>query len=163
VLAQTNPALLHPQFTSSHALMKVKRRTAARCCRWPIPKAPPLIQPILRDMRHFRCVRDVLKAFFKEDAVLPMPVEPSSTGSSLQAYNGSLTIGEELNKLGSNISLGRDWAGVHYRSDGTEGMFLGEEVGVAILKDWRDAHPSSPKLTLTKFNGEESKYKRVVM
>jgi hypothetical protein len=97
----------------------------------------------------------VLKALFKEDVILPTPIEPNAAGSSLQAYNGSLTIGGELNKLGSNISLSRDWAGVHYRSDGTEGMLLGEEVGIAILKDWRDAHPSSPKLTLTKFNGDE--------
>ena len=97
----------------------------------------------------------MLKAFFKEDVILPTPIEPNAAGSSLQAYNGSLTIGGELNKLGSNISLSRDWAGVHYRSDGTEGMLLGKEVGIAILKDWRDAHPSSPKLTLTKFNGDE--------
>jgi hypothetical protein len=51
--------------------------------------------------------------------------------------------------------LGRDWAGVHYRSDGTEGMLLGEEIGIAILKDWRNAHPKQPTLTLKKFDGEE--------
>jgi membrane-associated phospholipid phosphatase len=96
----------------------------------------------------------VLKAFFDENALFPEPVEPNSTGLALHAYKGSLTIGAELNKLASNITLGRDWAGVHYRSDGTEGMLLGEEVAISLLKDWRDAHPSSPKLTVKKFSGD---------
>jgi hypothetical protein len=96
----------------------------------------------------------VLKAFFKEDATIPSPVEPSASGESLEAIGDQLTIGGELNKLASNITLGRDWAGVHYRSDGTEGMLLGEEIGIAILKDWRNAHPKQPTLTLKKFNGD---------
>jgi len=155
-LAQTNPGLLHPQFTSSYALMKVQQMYSSPLLPMAYPEGAPThpAYPAGHAAISGACVT-VLKAFFKEDAILPTPVEPNAAGSSLQAYNGSLTIGGELNKLGSNISLGRDWAGVHYRSDGTEGMLLGEEVGIAILKDWRDAHPSSPKLTLTKFNGEE--------
>lgn len=155
-LAQTNPGLLHPQFTSSHALLKVQQKYGSPLLPMAYPEGAPThpAYPAGHATISGASVT-VLKAFFKEDAILPTPVEPSATGKSLQPYNGSLTIGGELNKLGSNISLGRDWAGVHYRSDGTEGMLLGEEVGIAILKDWRDAHPSSPKLTLTKFNGEE--------
>jgi hypothetical protein len=80
----------------------------------------------------------VLKAFLDEDFVFPSPMVPSDgTGTALTAFVGpALTLGHELNKLASNISLGRDWAGVHYRSDGHEGILLGERVGILILQDW---------------------------
>jgi len=61
----------------------------------------------------------MLKAFFNESFVIPNPVEASSDGFSLTAYTGpSLTVGGELNKLAANVSIGRDIAGVHWRSDG---------------------------------------------
>ena len=44
-------------------------------------------------------------------------------------------MGGELNKLAANISLGRDAAGVHYRSDGIEGIKLGEAIALSILRD----------------------------
>lgn len=78
----------------------------------------------------------VLKAFFDEDYVLPDPVAVSEDGLSLVAYRGDeLSVGGELNKLASNISLGRDFAGVHYRSDGTKGMELGEAVAMGFLAE----------------------------
>jgi hypothetical protein len=80
----------------------------------------------------------VLKAFFNESFEIPNPVAASSDGISLIPYSGEpLTIGGELNKLAGNISLGRDTAGVHWRSDGIEGMKLGEAVAISILRDYR--------------------------
>jgi hypothetical protein len=78
----------------------------------------------------------VLKALFNESFVIPNPVTPSDDGLSLVPYTGgSLTVGGELNKLASNIALGRDAAGVHYRSDGIEGIKLGEAIAISILRD----------------------------
>jgi len=55
----------------------------------------------------------VLKAFFDESFVIPDPVVAALDGLSLQPYQSSeLTIGGGLNKLASNIALGRDFAGV---------------------------------------------------
>ena len=31
--------------------------------------------------------------------------------------------------------MGRDWAGIHYRSDVFEGLKLGEAVAISILQD----------------------------
>ena len=53
----------------------------------------------------------------------------------------ALTVGGELNKLASNISLGRDWAGVHWRSDGIEGLKLGEAVAKQMLTHLRTTYP----------------------
>jgi len=79
----------------------------------------------------------VLKAFFDTGLEVPNPVVPNAGGTELNTWTGSelLTIGGELNKLAANISLGRDMAGVHWRSDGIEGLFLGEQVAIRILKD----------------------------
>lgn len=97
----------------------------------------------------------VLKAFFNESFIIPNPVEAAPDGLSLKPYNGSpLTIGGELNKLASNIALGRDTAGVHWRSDGIEGLKLGETIALEILKEYRKTYNEHfHGFTLTKFDG----------
>ncbi len=96
----------------------------------------------------------VLKAFFKESFVVPNPVLPSSDGLSLTPFAGTLTVGNELNKLASNVAIGRDTAGVHWRSDGIEGMNLGEEVAISLLKDYKETYNENfAGFTFTKFNG----------
>lgn len=100
-------------------------------------------------------VSTVLKAFFKEDFVIPDPVQPNSANTDLEAYAGpALTIGGELNKLASNISIGRNTAGVHYRTDGTEGMLLGEKVAIKFLQDLGATYNENfTGFSLTKFDG----------
>jgi hypothetical protein len=36
--------------------------------------------------------------------------------------------------------MGRDFAGIHYRSDGEAGFLLGEQVAIAILQDMVDTY-----------------------
>lgn len=97
----------------------------------------------------------VLKAFFDESALIKNPVVPSADGSQLLPYSGSpLTVEGELNKLASNISQGRNIAGVHWRTDATEANKLGEEVAISILRDMRGLY-SEPfaGFSLTRFDG----------
>ena len=98
----------------------------------------------------------VLKAFFNESFVIPKPVVASNNGLSLEKYMGTdpLTVGGELNKLAANIALGRDAAGVHWRSDGIEGIKLGETLALSVLEDRKTLYnqPFSG-FTLTKFDG----------
>jgi hypothetical protein len=97
----------------------------------------------------------MLKAFFKESFVIPNPMIPADDGLALQPYIGEpLTVGGELNKLASNIALGRDAAGVHYRSDSVEGLNLGEAVALSILRDVATIyHEEFPGFSLTRFDG----------
>jgi hypothetical protein len=97
----------------------------------------------------------VLKAFFNESFIIPNPVVASSNGLSLLPYSGEpLTVGGELNKLAANIALGRDTAGVHWRSDGIEGLKLGEAVAIGILQDYRETfNEHFSGFSLTKFDG----------
>jgi hypothetical protein len=44
-----------------------------------------------------------------------------------------LTVGGELNKLASNVAMGRSMGGVHWRSDNTRSLRLGQQIATAIL------------------------------
>ena len=98
----------------------------------------------------------ILKAWFNENFVIPNPVVPDAAGQSLSPYTGSdvLTVGGELNKLASNVALGRNTAGVHWRSDGTESMLLGEAVAISVLRDGKSCYNENFNgFSLTKFDG----------
>jgi hypothetical protein len=80
----------------------------------------------------------VLKAFFDEDFVLADPVVPDPDGLTLRPWRGRpLTAGGELNKLAFAVAYGRNFAGVHWRSDTMAGLRLGEAVAEGMLSDLR--------------------------
>ena len=104
----------------------------------------------------------ILKAWFNESTRLVdiglSPVEPDAAGTSLVPYTGSdagdLTVGGELNKVASNVALGRNTAGVHWRSDGTESLKLGEALAIGILRDQKSCYNEVFNgFSLTKFDG----------
>jgi len=97
----------------------------------------------------------VLKAFCNESFVIPSPVQANDDGTALDPWAGAdLTVGNELNKLAANIGLGRDTAGVHWRSDIFQGMRLGEEVALAMLADeTRNYNEDFGGFELTMFDG----------
>lgn len=98
----------------------------------------------------------VLKAIFNEDFEIPNPLFANEDGTKLLPYSGKLTVGGELNKLASNVGYARDFTGVHWRTDGTEGQLLGEAVAIAFLQDRiRTYNEDFPGYTLTKFNGQK--------
>ena len=63
--------------------------------------------------------------------------QAAGDGLSVEAYAGAdagqITIHGEINKLAHNVALGRDYAGVHYRSDSE--LLLGEKVAIQYYKD----------------------------
>ena len=97
----------------------------------------------------------VLKAFFDESFEIQAPVEASADGLSLIPYKGTaLTVGGELNKLAANISMGRNAAGVHWRSDANAGLRLGEAAALSVMRDERGCFSENfAGFALTKFDG----------
>jgi hypothetical protein len=84
----------------------------------------------------------ILKALFDTERPVTdffAPVEATDDGSALMPYAGGdigqMTIAGELNKLAANVAYGRNLAGVHWRTDGTESLLLGEKVAISILRD----------------------------
>jgi len=97
----------------------------------------------------------MLKAFFNESFVIPNPVVACADGLSQLPFSGlPLTVGGELNKLAANIALSRDAAGVHWRTNGGEGLKLGEAVAIGILQDYRQTYNEDfGGFSFTKFDG----------
>lgn len=99
----------------------------------------------------------ILKAWFDESYVIPNPVVASTDGTVLMPYTdfdaGMMTVGSELNKVASNIASGRNFAGIHWRTDFTEGMTLGEAVAIGILQEQKATYNESSSFTLTKLDG----------
>src|SRR5262245_6746045 len=101
----------------------------------------------------------ILKAFFDADYVLPHPVEATPDGSTLDPRKGTdLTLGNEIDKLANNIALGRDAAGVHYRSDSIHGLFVGEQQALGLLRDYsRTYNEHFDGFVVRKFSGDRVK------
>lgn len=104
----------------------------------------------------------ILKAWFNESTKLVdlgvTPVQPTGDGLGLVTYPGgdagNLTVGGELNKIASNVANGRNIAGVHWRSDATESLKLGEQLAIGILKDQKSCYNENfGGFSLTKFDG----------
>jgi hypothetical protein len=97
----------------------------------------------------------ILKAWFDESFVLPNAFVPDAAGTNLVPAGGpALTVGGELNKLAANISIGRNAGGVHWRSDYTESVRLGEQIAIGILREQRLTYNESHHFSLTTFDGE---------
>lgn len=97
----------------------------------------------------------VLKAFANEDFILPEPVQATADGLALDPWLGAdLTLGHEINKLATNVSIGRCAGGVHYRTDAS-GLGVGEAQAIGMLQDYSLTYNEDfAGFTLTRFNGE---------
>ncbi len=99
----------------------------------------------------------VLKAFFDETTVIPNPVY-SPDGQTLLPYTGSdagqITVMTEANKIAANVGIGRAHAGIHFREDYQQSLYLGETYAISILEDQKGLYnlPFSG-YTFTKFDG----------
>lgn len=113
----------------------------------------------------------LLKAFFESDTLMRdlnggnFAIVESVTGDETMVQleanaitdpgvTNVITVGSELGKLASNIANARNMAGVHYRSDGDQGVLLGERVAIQYLKDVLATYNEPvPGFTFRKFDG----------
>ncbi|HEX8907369.1 MAG TPA: hypothetical protein VF771_21130, partial [Longimicrobiaceae bacterium] len=101
----------------------------------------------------------ILKAFFEEATPVENPVIPNADGTALVLYTGAdagqLRVGGELNKLAGNIALFRNAAGVHWRSDYTWSLLLGEAVAIGLLQELSLTYNEDGAFfQFTRFNGQ---------
>ena len=90
----------------------------------------------------------VLKAFFRllDDDTNPLSITTLANfptfvtginslgeGTRTTIPPGEMTIEGELNKLASNVAMGRTMGGVHWRSDNTRSLILGEAMAAHVL------------------------------
>jgi hypothetical protein len=97
----------------------------------------------------------VLKAFFDDSHLLPNPVVAAPDGLALNPYTGPpLTVGGELDKLAWNVGMGRNFAGIHWRSDVAAGIDLGERLAIEVLREMKlTGHEIFAGFSLRRFDG----------
>jgi hypothetical protein len=119
---------LHPKLTNSAALGRLYAKQGSYLCPQAYPEGCPTHPAYPGATAAIGGAGvGVLKAMFNPNFVIPEPVVASDDGLSLRPWRGGpLTVGGELNKLAFNMAFGRDTAGVHFRKDELEGLFLGE-------------------------------------
>ena len=131
---------LHDEFLRSEALGRSKAKHGTHLLSQTYSSAAPLHSSYPGGASCLGAVTaTLLKAFFDESRVIANPMQPNpSDPTKLVPYKGPpLTVGGELNKMALNFGGGRNWAGIHWRSDAAASMAIGEEVAVAMLRDER--------------------------
>ncbi|TFV28639.1 twin-arginine translocation pathway signal protein [Bradyrhizobium frederickii] len=131
---------LHDSFLKSEALNRSKAKYGTYLLSQTYPDAAPLHSTYPGGATGVGAVTaTILKAFFDESRVIVNPVQPDPADPTrLVPYTGApLTVGGELNKLAVNFGFGRNWAGIHWRSDASASMAIGEEVAIGMLRDER--------------------------
>ena len=80
------------------------------------------------------CTITIVKAFFDCTGQMKGFV-PSSDGTKLIDVQIDLNINDELDKYATNIAMFRSAAGIHYRSDNSAGLELGETIALELLEE----------------------------
>lgn len=141
---------------SSEALERIHTETRSYLLPQAYPEGCPFhpSYPSGHAMIAGACV-SVLKAYFDETFIFPNPRIASDDGRELLAYVGDLNVGDELNKLASNIAFGRNIAGIHWRSDAIAGLLLGEEVAIELLRETGSSYAEGKGvISFNRFNGQ---------
>ncbi|WGW02409.1 phosphatase PAP2 family protein [Tropicibacter oceani] len=84
-------------------------------------------------------------------AVVP---DPDSEYTKLKPISETLTIQHELDKLAANISIGRNFAGVHFYTDYYESLRMGERLAVSILQEQMLTYREPVSMRFTSFDGD---------
>lgn len=103
------------------------------------------------DHKHPLALADPGRAFIANadgqslDTINVMMPDPNDTTTSVVA---SLTVEGKLKKMPSNISIVRDWAGVHYFTDYIESLLMGKQIALGILEEQRLMYRESFSMTV---------------
>ncbi|MGQ4649379.1 vanadium-dependent haloperoxidase [Lyngbya aestuarii] len=105
----------------------------------------------------------ILKAFFDHGYQLPLYDDQGNPCAYVATADGKqlkgvpldapLTVEGELNKLASNIAIGRNMAGVHYFTDYIESLRMGEKIAIGILEEQKLTYGEKFTMTIPLFDG----------
>jgi membrane-associated phospholipid phosphatase len=132
--AYTEGSPTHPSYPAGHSVVAGATVTVLKAMfdgRHPIPTDELVVPVADGTVEGTTTVRTTRLA-----PVTEVSTALGATAESIaEARSATITVNDELNKLATNVALGRNWAGIHYRSDGVEGLLLGEQVAVRYLQD----------------------------
>jgi len=104
----------------------------------------------------------ILKSFFHTEGVKVKTAYVPDKSSGFKKLirktpNRPLTVEGELNKLAANISIGRNIGGVHYYTDYSESLKMGEQIAHNILDEQMYTYPEDVEVEVPYFFKSGSK------
>jgi hypothetical protein len=172
VMMDNAPYPVHTDVSNSQVLAKIESEFSSYLLPMAFPEGSPMHPAYGAGHATVAgACTTVLKAWFDEafpitQLTLPIrpgqlgpalgnPKVPDAPGTGLIDYAGAdkdqLTVGGELNKVAANVAIGRNHAGVHWYTDYSESLRLGEEIAIGILEEQALTYREGGTFTLTPF------------
>ena len=123
----------HPAYGAGHATVAGACVTVLKAWFDEDAKLGEVILDAQRNSKEPSAIKYLLKPGqqdLKDLEVFSDPVEYSDCDPVAM----NMTVGGELNKIASNVAMGRSMGGVHWRSDNTRSLRLGEKIAIEILR-----------------------------
>ena len=144
----------HPAYGAGHATVAGACVTVLKA--WLAEKTP--LKKLLKD----HDVRNPYRPVPPDTGVVV--ISQADAAGKLAPYTGAdvdeMTVEGELNKIACNVAMGRSMGGVHWRSDNTRSLRLGEQLAVELLRSESQDYAerrlpgnTAPIWTFTSFNG----------
>ena len=149
-----NPYKLSKELLNSSILDKVKAKWGSYCLPQAYSEGSPTHPSYPSGHATWAgAVVTILKAFFDNDYEIEA-FEPSCDGSYLVPLGYKVKVGDELDKLASNLGTFRNVGGIHYRSD-MLGIYLGEAVAIELLEEAVQRYAFPVKFEFRARNGKK--------
>jgi len=117
----------------------------------PVDEASPKVQKLIKHLGHKSDIHSANLAYVAANNGETLEAVPVLDENCKLA---KLTVEGELNKLASNISIGRNWAGVHYFTDYYESLLMGEQIAIGILEEQKLMFNENFSMTVPLFGGD---------
>lgn len=137
----------HPAYGAGHATVAGACVTVLKAWFDEDAKLMPLLERANLEARQ----KDRQEASFKHENLEPGKRKGAATQDEYhepaiytQADAADMTVGGELNKIAANVAMGRSMGGVHWRSDNTRSLRLGEHVAIEILRKRTEEYAERP-------------------
>ncbi|MDJ0680220.1 MAG: vanadium-dependent haloperoxidase, partial [Xenococcaceae cyanobacterium MO_167.B52] len=142
---------MHPAYGAGHA-------TVAGACVTMLKAFFDTSAVIGRDSDSEGDIKITSRQEYDDNGYQPVAFIADSSGTNLEDIYQSnppanpLTVGDELNKIAANISIGRNMAGVHYYSDYIDSLVMGEKIALGVLLEQSLADEIYPEAVLPSFS-----------
>lgn len=123
----------HPAYGAGHATVAGACVTVLKAWFNEDAKLGKVIRDAQKNSKEPGAIKYLLKPG-QQDSKNPEVFSDPIEYSDCDTVAMDMTVGGELNKIASNVAMGRSMGGVHWRSDNTRSLRLGEKIAIEILR-----------------------------
>ncbi|WP_068115555.1 vanadium-dependent haloperoxidase [Tropicimonas marinistellae] len=154
---------MHPSYGAGHATVAGACVTVVKAFfemfETPVARTAFNIYDVVDRPKGYPALKFPAELFGAEKHLLgdsaPFEPDPGADGTRLRrSGHAPVTTQGELDKLAANISIGRNFGGVHYYTDYYESLRMGERIAVSILQEQMLTYREPVFMRFTSFDGD---------